>query len=126
MRIPFPAVLACLSTMSLAPAAIAQDLSAGEDLFERCVACHTVEKDGTNRVGPNLWGLFDSPAGQRETGFAYSDALQNSGVVWTDETLSAYLARPRTFVPGTRMIFAGMKRADQREDLIAYLRSVTR
>ncbi|MBO6781667.1 MAG: cytochrome c family protein [Alphaproteobacteria bacterium] len=123
-----PTCLVILLLLACTPASIAraQDADAGEKLFERCVACHTVEQGGANRVGPNLWGVFGSAAGQRDTGFAASDALKKSGVVWTDETMSAYLERPRAFVPGTRMLFAGMKRADQRDDLIAYLKSVTR
>ncbi len=104
----------------------AQDADRGEDLFERCAACHTLKKGGANKVGPNLWGLFGSTAGRRDTGFGYSRAMRESGIVWTEMSLSAYLERPRGFMPGTRMLFAGMKKADQRRDLIAYLRAATR
>lgn len=104
----------------------AQDVKAGKSLFERCVACHTVAKGDRNRAGPNLWGVFGSAAGQRDIDYKFSDALKNSGLVWNDETMSAYLENPRKMVPKTRMTFPGMQKADQRADVIAYLRSVTR
>lgn len=105
----------------------AQDPEAGERLFERCVACHTVERGGRNRVGPNLWGIFGSTAARRDTGFEkYSDALTESGIVWDAASLSAYVENPRAFIPGTRMFFAGLRDPGQRADLIAYLERATR
>lgn len=104
----------------------AQDLKAGESLFERCVACHTVAQGDRNRAGPNLWGVFGSTAGQRDIGYAFSNALKDSELVWNEETMSAYLENPRKVIPKTRMTFPGMKNPDQRADVIAYLRRVTR
>lgn len=120
-------VSAVLSALTIATptAVLAQDATAGKKLFRRCAACHTVEESGTNKVGPNLWGIFGSQAGARDTGFNYSKALKDSAIVWDDETISAYIENPRKVVPKTRMSFAGMKKAGQRADVIAYLKSMT-
>ncbi|MDE0780929.1 MAG: cytochrome c family protein [Alphaproteobacteria bacterium] len=103
----------------------AQDAAAGKKVFKRCVSCHTVEKDGRNKVGPNLWGIFGSTAAQRNVGYKYSRAMKASGIIWDEATLSSYLQNPRKAVPKTRMAFAGLKKAKQRDDVIAYLKSVT-
>lgn len=105
--------------------AAAQDIKAGEALFERCVACHTVAKGDRHRVGPNLWGVFGTTAGQRENGYNFSTAMKNSDLIWNETTLSAYLENPDILVPGSRMRFAGMSKSDDRDDVIAYLRSVS-
>lgn len=120
-----PAILS-LAVLTAPTLVQAQDLAAGEKLFKRCAACHTVNEGGANKVGPNLWGVFGSTAGQRDNGYKYSKAMKESGVVWNDETMSGYLENPRAFIPKTRMAFPGIKKADQRDDLIAYLKSVTR
>jgi cytochrome c len=103
----------------------AQDAAAGKKVFKRCVSCHTVEKDGRNKVGPNLWGIFGSTAAQRNVGYKYSRAMKASGIIWDEANLSSYLQNPRKAVPKTRMAFAGLKKAKQRDDVIAYLKSVT-
>lgn len=103
----------------------AQDVEAGKKVFKRCVACHTVDEGGKNKVGPNLWGIFGSTAGARPTAYKYSDAMKASGIVWDDATMSDYLENPRKMVPKTRMAFPGLKKAKQRDDVIAYLKSVT-
>ena len=100
-------------------------VAAGEKVFKRCVACHTVEQGGRNKVGPNLWNIFGSTAGQRDIGYKYSEAMTGSGIVWDDATMAAYLENPRKFLPKTRMAFPGLKKADQRDDVIAYMKSVT-
>lgn len=112
-------------TVAVPTAAVAQDAAAGKKVFRRCMACHTVDEGGANKVGPNLWGIFGSTPGSRANGFNYSKALKDSGIVWDDATLSAYLENPRKAVPKTRMSFAGLKKAEQRDDVIAYLKSVT-
>ncbi|MGF1462660.1 MAG: c-type cytochrome [Maricaulaceae bacterium] len=99
------------------------DAAAGERIFARCKACHVLE-EGTNRVGPSLYGLFGRTAGSVE-GFRYSEANKNSGVVWNDETLFAYLENPRAYMPGNRMAFGGLRDAQQRADVIAYLKANT-
>ena len=114
-----------LTVLAAPSLAQAQDAAAGKKVFKRCVACHTVEKDGRNKVGPNLWGIFGSTAGERNVGYKYSPALLESEIVWDDANMSAYLENPRKAIPKTRMAFPGLKKAKQREDVIAYLKSVT-
>ena len=98
--------------------------TAGRQIFQqRCGACHVATAQD-NRVGPSLLGLFGRPAGS-VAGFSYSEAMRGSGIVWTDETLTAYLATPRDTIPGNRMAFAGLARAVDIEALLDYLRVVT-
>tara|TARA_Y100001970_G_C14146089_1_gene809898 strand:+ start:493 stop:873 length:381 start_codon:yes stop_codon:yes gene_type:complete len=120
-----PALLSVL-TVAAPSVVLAQDLAAGKKVFRRCNACHTLEEGGTNKVGPNLWNIFGSTAGTRTNGFKYSKALKSSGIIWDDSTMSAYLENPRGTVPKTRMSFIGLKKADQRDAVINYLRSATR
>ncbi|WP_293572781.1 cytochrome c family protein [Phaeobacter sp.] len=112
--------LAGLLSLSLPGAALAAgDVKAGKSVFKKCKACHTV-KEGKNRVGPSLFGIVDAPAGAVE-GFRYSDALAQSGLVWDDATLAAFLSAPREVVPGNRMAFPGLKKQSDIDNLIAYL-----
>ena len=99
------------------------DAAKGEKIFAKCKACHTVEA-GKNKVGPSLAGLFGRKAGTAE-GYSYSDAMKNSGIVWGDETLHKYLEKPKDVVPGTKMAFPGLKEAQDRDDVIAYLKQAT-
>lgn len=96
------------------------DIAKGEKLFKRCVACHTIEKGGKNKVGPNLYGIVGKPVAQVE-GYAYSPAMKAYGGEWTVERLDAYLLQPRAEVKGTKMAFAGLKKEEDRVNLIAYL-----
>ena len=82
-------------------------------------------KGGPKKVGPNLWGVFGSTAGTRDVGYKFSKAMKASGIVWDEATMSNFLERPRKVVPKTRMTFPGLKKAAQRDDVIAYLKSVT-
>lgn len=107
----------------LAGPAPAADLTRGEQLFRKCVSCHTLEANGRNRVGPRLHGLFGRQAGG-VADFRYSEALKNSGIIWTEQTLNAYLKDSEAFVPGTKM-YGGLSLDQDREDLIAYLKSAT-
>ncbi len=95
------------------------DAAAGETVFAQCRTCHLVE-EGKNGVGPSLYGIVGREAGSIE-GFNYSDANANSGVTWTPEVLFEYLEAPREFMPGTRMAFPGLRDAQDRADVIAYL-----
>ena len=115
-----------LTALTMPVLALADDdVAAGEKVFKRCVACHTVDEGGRNKVGPNLWNIFGSTAGQRDIGYKYSNAMKASGIVWTEDTMSDYLENPRKAVPKTRMAFPGLKKEEQREAVIEYLESVT-
>jgi cytochrome c2 len=104
------------------PALAAGDAAAGEKVFNKCKACHTVEA-GKNRVGPSLHDIMGRAPGTVE-GFNYSKAMEEFGAdhVWDEETLSSYLESPRTVVKGTKMAFVGLKKEDERADVIAYLK----
>lgn len=98
------------------------DLDKGQKLFRQCASCHLVDESGTNRVGPNLHGVVGSPAGHVEN-FTYSKAMAESGIVWTPETVSAYIENPRAYVPGNKMSFAGLRKEEDRINVIAYIMS---
>lgn len=99
----------------------AADLENGRRAFGACRSCHSIAPSGENLIGPHLYGVFGRRAGS-VNGFEYSDAVRNAGFTWDFEHLDHWLDNPRTFLPGTRMSFAGLHDADRRRDLIAYLR----
>ncbi|MEK9725610.1 MAG: cytochrome c family protein [Rhodospirillaceae bacterium] len=97
---------------------------AGEKVFKKCKACHTVEKGGKNTVGPNLWNVVGRAKGSGE-GFSYSDAVKGLGGEWTFADLNAFLENPKGFAKGTKMSFAGLKKPEDRAEVIVYLRSLS-
>lgn len=101
-------------------AALTGDAQNGRRVFTQCMSCHAVQ-EGRNMAGPSLYGIVGRPAGTIE-GFRYSDANANSGIVWTEPTMFAYLERPQQFIPGTIMAFPGIPRPQDRADVIAYLK----
>ena len=118
-------VLVLSSALALAAgAALAEGNPAeGQKVYGKCRACHVVDQE-QNRVGPHLVGLFGRHAGAVE-GFNYSDAMKQADIVWDEATLDAYLADPRGYIAGNKMAFPGLKKEDERDDVIAYLKEAT-
>ncbi|MCJ9430295.1 c-type cytochrome [Kordiimonas marina] len=102
----------------------AGDAKVGERVFNRCKACHNLSGAQRHRIGPNLNGLFGRKVGTSE-GYKYSKALQDADFVWTEAKLDKWLTKPQAFLPGNKMPFAGLKSAQERKNLIAYLRQAT-
>lgn len=116
--------LAAMLSPVLAAAQVC-DIAAGEKIFARCKACHKVE-EGARGVGPHLSGVVGRPVAGVED-YAYSDALKEyagGDLVWDQSRLSEWLENPRALVPGTRMTFAGLPKADRRADVICYLETL--
>ena len=109
-------------SVGIVGAASAQDAAAGEKVFAKCKACHVIDAP-TNRVGPSLHGIIGRTAGTVE-GFKYSEAMiqhGKDGLVWNNENLDKYLADPKGFVPKNKMAYPGLKNADDRANVIAYI-----
>jgi len=99
----------------------AADVAAGEKLSKKCTACHVFEKGGANKVGPALWNIVDAAKGSKAE-FGYSEALANAGGAWDYVSLNAFLYKPKAYISGTKMNFAGFKKPEDRANMIAYLR----
>ena len=93
----------------------------GEKLFKKCATCHNYEKGGANKVGPQLWNLINRPKGNVE-GFAYSKSLAEFGGEWGYEDLAEFLYKPKKYIKGTKMNFAGLKKVKDRADIVYFLR----
>ncbi|AKM11228.1 c-type cytochrome [Croceicoccus naphthovorans] len=106
---------------SLATLLASADLAAGEKVFAKCTACHTINSGGANGIGPNLYGTMGEEIGHGKGGFAFSGALADHGGTWTFENMDAWLASPKAFAPGTKMSFAGLSKPEDRANIIAYL-----
>jgi cytochrome c len=104
------------------------DAAAGETVFKKCASCHTSEKGGPNKVGPGLWDIVNRPIAAHE-GFSYSAGMttfsEGHKIVWDFDHLNYFLEAPKKHVPGTAMGFAGLKKEDERANLIAYLRTLS-
>jgi cytochrome c len=113
--------LAILALAASIGSAMAQDVSAGEKVFVKCKACHQIGEGAKNAVAPVLNGVVGRPAGTYP-GYAYSEANKNSGITWDEATLKEYLKNPRAKVPGTKMIFPGLPKEEDVDNVIAYLK----
>lgn len=122
MKLPF---LTLLGINLMVGTALADgDAVKGEQIYKKCMACHSV-KDTSNKVGPHLVGVVDRKVAIVE-GFKYSDSMKEfaaTGAVWEEATLSAYLENPKAVVAKTKMVFAGLKKEDERANLIAFLKT---
>jgi len=120
MKFETAAAFALVASLAVGTAAQAQDLAAGEQSFKKCLPCHSVGPGAKNKVGPELNGLDGRTAGTAAD-YSYSDANKNSGITWNKEVCEEYIADPRAKIPGTKMIFPGIKNDKERDNLWAYL-----
>lgn len=119
---PILKTVAVLCALSV-PAFAEGDAEKGEKVFKKCKACHAVGEDAKNKVGPHLNGIIGAPAGQNAD-FKYSEALTTmaaDGLVWDEESMSAFLTKPKDFMKGTKMSFAGLRKEADVANVIAYL-----
>lgn len=124
-RFPRALFVAAFVTVAGAAASFSQDIQAGERVFRKCKACHLVGENAANRVGPHLNDVFGRQAGSL-AGFRYSDVMVSAGengLVWDEATIDDFIAKPRAFMKGSRMSFVGLRKADDRVNLVAYLKT---
>jgi cytochrome c len=114
-------VLAAIALAASTAAVSAQDVAAGEQSFKKCLPCHSVGPGAKNKVGPELNGLDGRKSGSAE-GFNYTESNKNSGITWDESTFKEYIKDPRAKIPGTKMVFAGIKNEQEVNDLWAYLK----
>lgn len=103
------------------PLLAAANAQNGANIFKKCTSCHTAEKGGPNKIGPDLYNVVGAQKG-KHAGYTYSPAMEKKGGTWTYDDLNHFLYDPRQFIPGTKMSFAGLKNDQERADVIAYLR----
>ncbi|MEY3196638.1 MAG: Cytochrome c [Pseudomonadota bacterium] len=99
----------------------AANAQTGENVAKKCLSCHSFEEGGPNKVGPNLWAVVGAKKGAHPA-YKYSDALMAKGGTWTEEDLFHFLHKPSAFIPGTKMSFAGISKAQEIADIIAFLK----
>ena len=115
-------ILAVSLALAAAGPSFAGDVEAGKKTFVKCSVCHTLEKD-VSKIGPSLHGVFGRKAGTLASYALYSEAMKNSGVVWSEETIRELVKAPRTYIKGTRMIFLGLRDDEEIAGLLAYIKS---
>ena len=112
--------LVVIASSAVASAALAQDVPAGKTSFNKCMACHAIGDGAKNKVGPELNGLNGRKSGTAP-GYSYSDANKNSGITWNEAEFKDYIKDPKAKIPGTKMVFAGIKNEKEANDLWAFL-----
>jgi len=115
-------MVSAILAMTTSVPVMAGDIDAGEKVFKKCKACHVVDAE-KNKTGPHLVNIMGRTAGSLESFKKYSKAMKESGIVWSEETLNGYLEKPKAYIKGTKMAFAGLKKEKDRENVIAYLKS---
>ena len=120
MKLSTVGALIVLASSLATSAALAQDVAAGKSSFNKCLACHAIGEGAKNKVGPELNGLDGRKSGTAPD-YSYSDANKNSGITWSKETFLEYIKDPKGKIPGTKMIFAGIKNENEANNLWAYL-----
>tara|TARA_B100001564_G_C20227918_1_gene484708 strand:+ start:94 stop:474 length:381 start_codon:yes stop_codon:yes gene_type:complete len=111
--------------LSATSALASGDVTAGEKVFKKCKACHVVDAE-KHKTGPHLVNIMGRAAGSVDGYKKYSKAMKSSGIVWNEETLDGYLEKPKAYVKGTRMVFAGLRKESDRANVIAYLKSYSK
>jgi cytochrome c len=114
-------IVAAALVAASASAALAQDADKGKQVFNMCLPCHSIGPDAENKIGPILNGIDGRHSGT-EAGYTYSDANKNSGIVWSEQTFGDYIKDPKAKIPGTKLVFAGIKNEQEAKDLWAYLK----
>ena len=118
-------LLALGFALSTTPALASGDAAAGEKVFKKCKVCHVVDAE-KHKTGPHLINIMGRSAGSADGYKKYSNAMKSSGIVWDEETLDGYLKTPKAYVKGTRMLFAGLRKKEDRANVIAYLKSYSK
>ena len=121
MKNIFRALVIVAASSAASSAVLAQDVAAGKSSFNKCLACHAIGENAKNKVGPELNGLEGRKAGT-VAGYSYTDANKTSGLTWDEATFKEYIKDPKAKIPGTKMVFAGIKNEKEVADLTAFLK----
>ncbi len=120
MKTPILGTLVVVTSLMAVSGALAQDVTAGKSSFNKCMACHAIGEGAKNKVGPELNGLEGRKSGTT-AGYSYSEANKNSGITWSKDVVLEYIKEPKAKIPGTKMVFAGIKNEKEAGDLWAFL-----